>query len=194
MVHHHRICEYSLWCVRNLHTFRSRLQRHLHNSCFASFQICAMIGRAANIYPLSFLLNLGRKPKIPMHFQHMLFFAGKFHLILVVLFRSILHFIWTRFIWIWLAISTNSQFQFEFYSQSNVAANMNRSERRHVLRIGDPQHCVGSTTSDADNDLVDCYCDGHNARRCNELFAQIFPDSVSKGQSAWLAIANVNKS
>ncbi|XP_055296779.1 sodium/hydrogen exchanger 6 isoform X4 [Sitodiplosis mosellana] len=38
--------------------------------------ICAMIGRAANIYPLSFLLNLGRKPKIPIHFQHMLFFAG----------------------------------------------------------------------------------------------------------------------
>ncbi|XP_031627065.1 sodium/hydrogen exchanger 6 isoform X3 [Contarinia nasturtii] len=38
--------------------------------------ICAMIGRAANIYPLSFLLNLGRKPKIPMNFQHMLFFAG----------------------------------------------------------------------------------------------------------------------
>lgn len=37
-----------------------------------------MIGRAANIYPLSFLLNLGRKPKIPMNFQHMLFFAGKF--------------------------------------------------------------------------------------------------------------------
>lgn len=39
-------------------------------------QVCAAIGRAANIYPLSFLLNLGRKPKIPMNFQHMLFFAG----------------------------------------------------------------------------------------------------------------------
>lgn len=39
-------------------------------------QICALIGRAANIYPLSFLLNLGRKPKISMNFQHMLFFAG----------------------------------------------------------------------------------------------------------------------
>nr|CAI5843477.1 unnamed protein product [Callosobruchus analis] len=38
--------------------------------------ICATIGRAANIYPLSFLLNLGRKPKIPSNFQHMLFFAG----------------------------------------------------------------------------------------------------------------------
>lgn len=42
-------------------------------------QICAAIGRAANVYPLSFLLNLGRKPKIPMHFQHMLFFAGMNH-------------------------------------------------------------------------------------------------------------------
>ncbi|XP_039292281.1 sodium/hydrogen exchanger 6 [Nilaparvata lugens] len=38
--------------------------------------ICAAVGRAANIYPLSFLLNLGRKPKISMNFQHMLFFAG----------------------------------------------------------------------------------------------------------------------
>lgn len=38
--------------------------------------ICAAIGRAANIYPLSFLLNLGRNPKISYNFQHMLFFAG----------------------------------------------------------------------------------------------------------------------
>ncbi|XP_021925908.1 sodium/hydrogen exchanger 7 isoform X3 [Zootermopsis nevadensis] len=37
---------------------------------------CAMLGRAVNIYPLSFILNLGRKPKIPLNFQHMLFFAG----------------------------------------------------------------------------------------------------------------------
>ncbi|XP_063992999.1 sodium/hydrogen exchanger 7 isoform X2 [Diachasmimorpha longicaudata] len=38
--------------------------------------VCALIGRAANVYPLSFLLNLARKPKIPMNHQHMLFFAG----------------------------------------------------------------------------------------------------------------------
>lgn len=56
-----------------------------------------MIGRAANIYPLSFLLNLGRKPKIPMHFQHMLFFAGKFntffyHILCIVMsFLSIIY-------------------------------------------------------------------------------------------------------
>uniref|UniRef100_A0A146M3F2 Sodium/hydrogen exchanger n=2 Tax=Lygus hesperus TaxID=30085 RepID=A0A146M3F2_LYGHE len=38
--------------------------------------ICASLSRAANIYPLSFLLNLGRDPKISSNFQHMLFFAG----------------------------------------------------------------------------------------------------------------------
>ncbi|KAG7310938.1 hypothetical protein JYU34_003778 [Plutella xylostella] len=39
-------------------------------------QVTSLLGRAVNIYPLSFLLNLGRKPPIPMNFQHMLFFSG----------------------------------------------------------------------------------------------------------------------
>lgn len=38
--------------------------------------LCAMIGRAVNVYPLAWLINLGRKPKMPWNFQHMLFFAG----------------------------------------------------------------------------------------------------------------------
>ncbi|CAH1406227.1 unnamed protein product [Nezara viridula] len=38
--------------------------------------ICTAISRAANIYPLTFLLNLGRDPTIAINFQHMLFFAG----------------------------------------------------------------------------------------------------------------------
>lgn len=35
-----------------------------------------MVGRAINVYPLAWVLNLGRKPKMPWNFQHMLFFAG----------------------------------------------------------------------------------------------------------------------
>ncbi|OWR54032.1 sodium/hydrogen exchanger 7 9 [Danaus plexippus plexippus] len=38
--------------------------------------LTSTLGRAVNIYPLSFLLNLGRKPPIPVNFQHMLFFSG----------------------------------------------------------------------------------------------------------------------
>ena len=38
--------------------------------------IAIIIGRAANIYPLSFLLNLGRSKKIPGNSQHMLFISG----------------------------------------------------------------------------------------------------------------------
>lgn len=38
--------------------------------------IAIIVGRAANIYPLSFLLNLGRGKKIPMRFQHMMMWSG----------------------------------------------------------------------------------------------------------------------
>uniref|UniRef100_A0A4W4DPM6 Sodium/hydrogen exchanger n=1 Tax=Electrophorus electricus TaxID=8005 RepID=A0A4W4DPM6_ELEEL len=38
--------------------------------------IAIFIGRASNIYPLSFLLNLGRRHKIGRNFQHMMMFAG----------------------------------------------------------------------------------------------------------------------
>ncbi|CAG7838048.1 unnamed protein product [Allacma fusca] len=42
---------------------------------FAAF-VAIIVGRAANVYPLSFLLNLGRKNKISWNFQHVLFFSG----------------------------------------------------------------------------------------------------------------------
>ncbi|XP_013382889.1 sodium/hydrogen exchanger 6 isoform X1 [Lingula anatina] len=38
--------------------------------------LAIIVGRGLNVYPLSFLLNLGRKNKIPMNFQHMMMFSG----------------------------------------------------------------------------------------------------------------------
>ncbi|XP_055641459.1 sodium/hydrogen exchanger 7 isoform X4 [Toxorhynchites rutilus septentrionalis] len=51
-------------------------KHHFDPLFISSGFICAAIGRAVNIYPLSALLNIARKPKISWNFQHMLFFAG----------------------------------------------------------------------------------------------------------------------
>uniref|UniRef100_A0A3B5QCT8 Sodium/hydrogen exchanger n=1 Tax=Xiphophorus maculatus TaxID=8083 RepID=A0A3B5QCT8_XIPMA len=52
-------------------------QSHVFNPMFIIGAFLAVfLGRAANIYPLSFLLNLGRKNKIGMNFQHVMMFAG----------------------------------------------------------------------------------------------------------------------
>ncbi|CAB1457060.1 unnamed protein product [Pleuronectes platessa] len=48
-------------------------QSHVFNPMFI---LAVFLGRAANIYPLSFLLNLGRRNKIRSNFQHMMMFAG----------------------------------------------------------------------------------------------------------------------
>uniref|UniRef100_A0A8C9PFZ0 Solute carrier family 9 member A6 n=1 Tax=Spermophilus dauricus TaxID=99837 RepID=A0A8C9PFZ0_SPEDA len=52
-------------------------QNHVFNPTFVVGAFIAIfLGRAANIYPLSFLLNLGRRSKIGSNFQHMMMFAG----------------------------------------------------------------------------------------------------------------------
>lgn len=52
-------------------------QSHVFNPLFIIGAFLAVfLGRAANIYPLSFLLNLGRKNKIRFNFQHVMMFAG----------------------------------------------------------------------------------------------------------------------
>ncbi|KAM9326517.1 sodium/hydrogen exchanger 6 [Gastrophryne carolinensis] len=52
-------------------------QNHVFNPTFIVGAFLAVfLGRAANIYPLSFLLNLGKKNKISPNFQHMMMFAG----------------------------------------------------------------------------------------------------------------------
>ncbi|KAI5615988.1 sodium/hydrogen exchanger 7 isoform X1 [Silurus asotus] len=52
-------------------------QNHVFSPIFiVGAFIAIFIGRASNIYPLSFLLNLGRRHKIGANFQHMMMFAG----------------------------------------------------------------------------------------------------------------------
>uniref|UniRef100_A0A3Q3A794 Sodium/hydrogen exchanger n=1 Tax=Kryptolebias marmoratus TaxID=37003 RepID=A0A3Q3A794_KRYMA len=52
-------------------------QSHVFNPLFIIGAFVAVfLGRAANIYPLSFLLNLGRRNKIGPNFQHVMMFAG----------------------------------------------------------------------------------------------------------------------
>ncbi|XP_072246162.1 sodium/hydrogen exchanger 7 [Leuresthes tenuis] len=52
-------------------------QNHIFSPVFIIGAFLAIfIGRALNIYPLSFLLNLGRRDKIRGNFQHMMMFAG----------------------------------------------------------------------------------------------------------------------
>lgn len=52
-------------------------QSHVFNPLFIIGAFLAVfLGRAANIYPLSFLLNLGRRNKIGYKFQHVMMFAG----------------------------------------------------------------------------------------------------------------------
>ncbi|XP_068187569.1 sodium/hydrogen exchanger 6-like [Antennarius striatus] len=52
-------------------------QSHVFNTLFIIGAFVAVfLGRAANIYPLSFLLNLGRRNKIGSNCQHVMMFAG----------------------------------------------------------------------------------------------------------------------
>ncbi|XP_076004759.1 sodium/hydrogen exchanger 7 isoform X1 [Genypterus blacodes] len=52
-------------------------QNHIFSPIFIIGAFIAIfIGRALNIYPLTFLLNLGRRHKIKGNFQHMMMFAG----------------------------------------------------------------------------------------------------------------------
>ncbi|XP_053311167.1 sodium/hydrogen exchanger 7 isoform X2 [Spea bombifrons] len=52
-------------------------QKHVFSPIFiVSAFVAVFVGRAAHIYPLTFLLNLGRRHKIGWNLQHMLMFSG----------------------------------------------------------------------------------------------------------------------
>lgn len=53
------------------------IQRHEFNFLFIFASLLAIVvARACVVYPLTFLLNLGRKNRIPTNFQHMMMFSG----------------------------------------------------------------------------------------------------------------------
>ena len=54
----------------------------------AKYQFSVVLARALNIYPLSFLLNLGRSRKIGYNFQHMMMFSGKLNALLTTVFKG----------------------------------------------------------------------------------------------------------
>ncbi|NWW30422.1 SL9A9 protein, partial [Panurus biarmicus] len=69
------LAENVIFCYMGLALFT--FQNHIFNPLFIFGALVAVfLARASNIYPLSFLLNLGRKQKIPGNFQHMMMFSG----------------------------------------------------------------------------------------------------------------------
>ncbi|NXJ19228.1 SL9A9 protein, partial [Dicrurus megarhynchus] len=69
------LAENVIFCYMGLALFT--FQNHIFNPLFIFGALVAVfVARACNIYPLSFLLNLGRKQKIPRNFQHMMMFSG----------------------------------------------------------------------------------------------------------------------
>ncbi|NWS82890.1 SL9A9 protein, partial [Toxostoma redivivum] len=69
------LAENVIFCYMGLALFT--FQNHIFNPLFIFGAFVAVfVARASNIYPLSFLLNLGRKQKIPRNFQHMMMFSG----------------------------------------------------------------------------------------------------------------------
>ncbi|XP_027756202.1 sodium/hydrogen exchanger 9 [Empidonax traillii] len=69
------LAENVIFCYMGLALFT--FQNHIFNPLFICGAFVAVfVARACNIYPLSFLLNLGRKQKIPRNFQHMMMFSG----------------------------------------------------------------------------------------------------------------------
>ncbi|KAM4821311.1 sodium/hydrogen exchanger 9 [Thomomys bottae] len=69
------LAENVIFCYMGLALFT--FQNHVFNALFILGAFLAIfVARACNIYPLSFLLNLGRKERIPWGFQHMMMFSG----------------------------------------------------------------------------------------------------------------------
>uniref|UniRef100_A0ABM5G3A0 Sodium/hydrogen exchanger n=1 Tax=Pogona vitticeps TaxID=103695 RepID=A0ABM5G3A0_9SAUR len=69
------LAENVIFCYMGLALFT--FQNHIFNALFIFGAFVAIfVARACNVYPISFILNLGRKQKILQNFQHMMMFSG----------------------------------------------------------------------------------------------------------------------
>ncbi|KAL4616831.1 sodium/hydrogen exchanger 9-like [Arapaima gigas] len=69
------LAENFIFCYIGLALFT--FQNHVFQAVFTCGAFLSiLVARVCNIYPLSFLLNLGRRTKIPINIQHMLMFSG----------------------------------------------------------------------------------------------------------------------
>lgn len=97
-------------------------------------------------------------------------------------------FCWYEF---WIEIG---RFWFTFNCIYNYANHLiiNRFERCDVICIGHSKYGFGSTTSHANDNVIDCYCNRDNSGRSRQLFAQIFPNTVSSFTFASYAYMHKN--
>ncbi|EFO27480.2 sodium/hydrogen exchanger 3 [Loa loa] len=69
------LMESFIFCYIGVSVFVSHSQQW-SISFFLSTLLSVFLSRAAHIYPLSAMLNIHRKPKIPQRYQHMMLFSG----------------------------------------------------------------------------------------------------------------------
>ncbi|XP_037076437.1 sodium/hydrogen exchanger 9-like, partial [Pollicipes pollicipes] len=80
--------------------------KHQWDFAFISCAFVSLfIGRLLNVYPLSWLLNLKRRPVIPLNFQHMMFLSDHPHATSIIVAVTVIYGGLTTQLLLWLGIT-----------------------------------------------------------------------------------------
>jgi NhaP-type Na+/H+ or K+/H+ antiporter len=69
------LCEFFVFLYIGMGIFTGAFKHINFTFCFAALAFC-LIARVGNIFPISYLANLGRQQKIPIKMQVVMWFAG----------------------------------------------------------------------------------------------------------------------